>query len=108
MKKSIFILAILLLSGAIGSKVSTNESFASLQEATFVVAWYDVGKDALDGREGIVRVDKGMRNYGEINTVVFDPEKIQMNEMEEALKNAQTYIRTVPPNSDGNNSGTAQ
>jgi len=55
-----------------------------------------------------VRVDKGMRNYGEINTVVFDPEKIQMNEMEEALKNAQTYIRTVPPNSDGNNSGTAQ
>lgn len=38
MKKSIFILAILLLSGAIGSKVSTNEAFAFLQEATFVVA----------------------------------------------------------------------
>ncbi len=49
-----------------------------------------------------------MRNYGEINTVVFDPEKIQMNEMEEALKSAQTYIRTVSPNSDGKNSGTAQ
>jgi hypothetical protein len=49
-----------------------------------------------------------MRNFGEINTVIFDPGKIQINEMEEALKNAQTYIRTVSSKEESNNSGATQ
>ncbi len=49
-----------------------------------------------------------MRDYGEINTVVFDPAKIQVNEMEEALKNAQTYVRTVSPKNKSKSSGAAQ
>jgi len=49
-----------------------------------------------------------MRNYGEINTVVFDPGKIQINEMEEVLKKAQTYIRTVSPKNDGKSQGRGQ
>jgi hypothetical protein len=49
-----------------------------------------------------------MRNYGEINIVLFDPAKIQIGEMEEALKNAETYIRTVSPKNDSKNSAAKQ
>jgi hypothetical protein len=49
-----------------------------------------------------------MRDYGEINTVLFDPAKIQIKEMEEALKNAQTYIRTVSPKNKGKSSDAGQ
>lgn len=42
-------------------------------------------------------MDKGWHNGTEINTAVFDPEKIELGEMEEALKKAQTYIRTLVP-----------
>jgi hypothetical protein len=48
----------------------------------------------------VVKVSRGWRNGSEINTAVFDPEKIGIKEMEEALKKAQTYIRTLSP-SDG-------
>lgn len=45
----------------------------------------------------MVKVSKGWRNGSEINTAIFDPDKIRIEEMEEALKKAQTYIRTVSP-----------
>jgi len=49
-----------------------------------------------------------MRDYGETNTVLFDPGKIQIGEMEEALRNAQTYIRTVSPKNKSKSSGAVQ
>ena len=40
------------------------------------------------------RVDKGFRNFKEINTVYYDPKVITVEEMEMALKKAGTYVKT--------------
>ena len=64
-------------------------------KAIFEVAWYDVGKAALDGQPGIEKVDKGWRKGREINTVLFDPEEISVESIERSLKKSGTYIRTV-------------
>ena len=44
---------------------------------------------------GVVRVEKGFFQTSEINTVYFDPAKITVNEMENALKKAGTYKSTM-------------
>lgn len=54
-----------------------------------------MGKAALEGLHGVKKVDKGFRNFKEINTVYYDPAIITVEEMEEALKKAQTYRGTV-------------
>ena len=63
--------------------------------AIFVVGWYDVGKVALDGQPGVIEVEKGWRMGREINTVVFDPDRTNIDALEKALKQSGTYIRTV-------------
>ena len=60
----------------------------------FYVAWYDVGKAALEGLPGVKRVENGFRRFKEINTVWYDPSVITIKEMEAALKNAGTYLGT--------------
>jgi hypothetical protein len=40
-------------------------------------------------------VEKGFRDFKEINTVYYDPAKITVEEMEEALKKVHTYRGTV-------------
>jgi hypothetical protein len=54
-----------------------------------------VGKAALEGLQGVKKVEKGFSNFKEINAVYYDPAKITVEEMEEALKKAQTYRGTV-------------
>ena len=66
-----------------------------LSKAVFYVQWYDVGETALEGLEGITRIEKGFHNFREINTVYFDPSTITIEEMEDALKKAGTYRGTV-------------
>lgn len=55
-----------------------------------------------------MRVDKGWRDRREINTVVFDPGEIRIEEMEEALKKAETYIDTISPVDDDKSSNGTQ
>jgi hypothetical protein len=43
----------------------------------------------------VTRVEKGYRNFKEINTVYYDPKAISIEEMERVLKKAGTYIETV-------------
>ena len=50
-----------------------------------------MGKAALEGLDGITRVTSGFRNFKEINTVTYDPEKIGVEEMVDALKAAETF-----------------
>ena len=64
---------------------------SSLSKVTFHVAWYDVGKSALEGLQGVTSVDKGFRFHREINTVYYEADKITVEEMEAALKAAGTY-----------------
>ena len=55
----------------------------------------DLGQAALEGLHGVIRVDKGFSLSGETNTVVYDPSKITVPEMENALKKAGTYRGTI-------------
>ena len=68
---------------------------ASESKTTFTVQWYDVGQDALEGLEGVKKVEKGFRGSKEINTVYYDSEVITIEEMEAALKAAGTYVGTA-------------
>ena len=40
-------------------------------------------------------MEKGWYRFNEVNRVVFDPERVSVGEMEEWLREAGTYIRTV-------------
>jgi copper chaperone CopZ len=53
-----------------------------------------VGEAALEGLEGIKRIDKGFQNRKEINTIYYDSSVITIEEMEEALKKSGTYLGT--------------
>jgi hypothetical protein len=53
-----------------------------------------VGKAALEGLKGIKRVETGFKNFKEIDVVHYDPALISVEEMEEALQRAGTYLGT--------------
>ena len=76
--------------------ISGNLTFAGQTEldskVTFTVQWYDVGKAALEGLAGVHKVEKGFRGSKEINTVYFDPDLITIEKMQDALKEAGTYV----------------
>jgi len=50
-----------------------------------------VGKAALEGLDGVVKVTKGFKNFKEINTVYYDPQRITVEEMINVLKSAGTF-----------------
>ena len=79
--------------------ISGNLTFAGQTEldskVTFTVQWYDVGKAALDGLQGVHKVEKGFREFKEINTVYYDPDLISIEKMQDALKEAGTYLGTL-------------
>lgn len=54
-----------------------------------------MGKAALEGLDGIRKVTNGWRDFTEINTVYYDPQKITVKEMEKVLKKAGTYKKTI-------------
>jgi hypothetical protein len=70
---------------------------AAENDATVVfgVTWYDVGKAALDGLSGVKRVTRGWRGLMEVDTVTYDRRVITTGEMEDALKRAGTYLKTM-------------
>ena len=74
---------------------------ATEAEVTFHVAWYDVGKAALDGLDGVKKVDKGIQRnrlwFRETNTVVYDPQQITVDEMKSALQKSGTYKGILEP-----------
>jgi hypothetical protein len=54
-----------------------------------------VGKAALEGLRGIKKVEKGLKDFKEINRVSYDPALISIEDMEAALKSAKTYRGTA-------------
>ena len=87
----LMIIALFCISGSLG--------FADQEEldsrVTFTVQWYDVGKAALDGLQGVHQVEKGFRGFKEINTVHYDSDLIAIEKMQDALKAADTYVGTL-------------
>jgi copper chaperone CopZ len=50
-----------------------------------------VGASALEGLDGVTDVTKGFKGSKEINTVTYDPSKVSIEQMTEALEEAGTY-----------------
>ena len=100
LSKTVLILAAVLFPYSTIAMASDQQSVGDA-EVTFEVTWYDVGKDALEGLNGIKNVDKGIQRsklwFKEINTVVYDPQVITIEEMKSALQKAGTYKGIVKP-----------
>jgi len=62
---------------------------------TFVVHCYDVGAQALETRPGVISVKRGWRGFREIDRVVFDPEQVSREQLENWLRETDTYVETV-------------
>ncbi len=75
-----------------GTAVAQQQSTG---EVVFKVRCYDEGKAALRGMKGILRIETGFHYLHETDTVFFDPKAVTVEEMEEALKKAGTYVETL-------------
>lgn len=82
----------LLLTARCPATVAAGES----ARVTFVVHCYDVGGDTLADRPGILRVERGFRGGEEVNRVLYDPQQVTVPQMEDWLRAADTYVRTLP------------
>ena len=69
-----------------------NPQQNTISRIVFLVDWYDVGKAALEGLTGVLKVSRGFQGLHEINTVIYDSSKISPEEMIFKLKKAGTYI----------------
>jgi len=54
-----------------------------------------VGKSVLDRLTGVKKVTRGWQGFMEINTVTYDDSVITVEQMEEELKKARTYRKTI-------------
>jgi hypothetical protein len=54
-----------------------------------------MGAAALEGRPGVVSVEKGWRGTSEVNRVVYNPEEVTVAQMESWLRKVGAYVRTV-------------
>lgn len=63
-------------------------------KVVFTVKCYDDGKAALRGLKGVQKIETGFHYLNETDTVYYDPKVITVKEMEMALKEAGTYVKT--------------
>ena len=75
-----------------GSASPENPNWST---AVFYVDWFDVGQNALEGLPGVKHVEKGFRNFKEINTVWYDSAEIGIDEIKRVLQEAGTYRGTI-------------
>ena len=94
------ILLLLMLPLIAGHRPALAEN-PELSTAVFYVEWYDVGKAALEGLDGIKRIENGFQNFKEINTVYYEASKITIEEMQEVLRKAGTYLGTLKQDDTG-------
>lgn len=54
-----------------------------------------MGEAALEGRPGVIDIEKGWQGMSEINRVTFDNEKVDIEQLEDWIKASGTYLSTV-------------
>jgi hypothetical protein len=54
-----------------------------------------VGEAALEGLQGVELVNNGFDDSKETNTVWYDPAFVTIEQMEQVLKDARTYLGTA-------------
>lgn len=64
-------------------------------QATFIVHCYDIGAGALSRKTGVISVERGWRGPREVDRVVYDPHLVTLMQLENWLKEADTYISTL-------------
>lgn len=74
---------------------ATAEVPPGMAKATFAVHCYTVGVSALAGKPGVISVDPGWSGAREVDRVVFDPREVSVAQLENWLKDADTYISTL-------------
>ena len=87
----VFLILLTIFVFGIANQALPDPKTDSQSKATFYVHWYDVGKSALEGLNGVSHVTVGFKNFKEINTVFYDPKQITIEDMVKALKSAGTY-----------------
>jgi copper chaperone CopZ len=78
----------------LGDRIALAQE-AGMSKVIFKVRCYDEGKAALQGLNGIQKIETGFHYVHETDTVYYDPKLITIEEMETALKNAGTYVETM-------------
>jgi len=68
---------------------------AGMAGATFAVHCYDVGANALDNKPGVITVQRGWSGGQEVDRVVYDPKAVSLMQLENWLKDADTYVGTL-------------
>jgi len=64
-------------------------------KATFVVHCYDVGAHALEGKPGVLSVERGWSGSREVDRVVYNPKYVSIMQLEAWLKASGTYVSTM-------------
>ena len=77
------------------SNMQREEENPDLAGAEFLVSWYDVGEDVLDGLNGIELVNSGYHGSTETNAVLYNPALISVGQIEKALKDTGIYLGTL-------------
>ena len=91
----ILLLLVLTLTIVINTNMRLKAENQALSKAVFKVAWYDVSEEVLDGLKGVERVYSHMVGSTEAHTVYYDPTLINVEKMENALKDGAGYLETV-------------
>jgi hypothetical protein len=86
--------AIVMLTGFILAVRPPVITPSGMSNATFSVRCYDVGAKALYGKTGVVSVERGWRGAREVDRVFYDPQQVTLGQLENWLKQADTYIST--------------
>lgn len=75
--------------------VATPVHAGNNETVTFVVHCYDVGAQALENRPGVISVKRGWRGVREVDRVVYDPQQVNRGQLENWLREADTYVETI-------------
>jgi len=93
--QSFFTIAATLLSLLLFAFTGAAEIPPGMAKATFVVHCYTVGDDALSGKPGVISVDPGWSGAREVDRVVYNPKQVSITQLENWLKEADTYVSTL-------------
>jgi len=66
--------------------------------AAFAVHCYDVGRAAAEAMPGVEKVWSGFRGFEEVNEVTFDPARVTVAELEDAIRRSGTLKRRIEKN----------
>ena len=95
MRTSLLVAALLFTAVLVVAGAAAPSPGADTAKATFAVHCYDVGAGALDGKPGVISVERGWSRGHEVDRVVYDPQMVSLGQLETYLKQANTYVDTL-------------